>query len=150
MPAGDGGIDRGQGKGDSSFIQPGVVELRQVKRREGEISGAGLSWWVTPLPPAALVTLVELFDPLILFPREQINLMIRFIYFLFSLRDMGVSCTVSPWAFSEWYGSNIRVRIASELNRKASTSMRRQALSFVLVACSQLSPSSPSLTDVSI
>lgn len=28
MPAGDGGIDSGQGKGDSSFIQPGVVELR--------------------------------------------------------------------------------------------------------------------------
>lgn len=49
-----------------------------------------------PLPPAALVTLVELFDPLILFPREQINLMIRFIYFLFSLSDMGLSCTVFP------------------------------------------------------
>lgn len=43
MPAGDGGNDRGEGKGDSSFIQPEVEELRQVMRREGEISGAGLS-----------------------------------------------------------------------------------------------------------
>lgn len=67
MPAGDGGIDRGEAKGDSSFIQPEVKELRQVKRREAEISGARLSRLLMPLPPASLVTLVELLGPLILF-----------------------------------------------------------------------------------
>lgn len=77
-----------------------------------------------PLPPATCVTLGESFDPLVSVPHVQRKLIIRVIYFPFSLRDMSLSCAVSSWVFTQGYDGNTSLRTASVLSSKARTGTR--------------------------
>ena len=139
MPAGDGGIDRGREKGGAVLFSLNWSWRAKASQEEGrwnsENARAGQQWQLMPLPPATHVTLCESFDPLFLFSRVQIKVVIRLIYFPSSLRDMALSCAVSPRVFTQTYDGNTGLRNVSVFSSKNRTSMGHYTLWFILVTC---------------